>query len=396
MISNVTTKNYRRLATVATFASLFAYAVVMTITPALITEIRNTFAVSATRIGWLFRLLMVGFLLAITSGGHYADGRKKLPILACGCILMAIGMLMFSKSNSFEMALAAMLVSGIGGGLSEGLAMAAATDLYSGAMRTTVLNAGQVIFAIGAIVCPVTIGEMLSAGIGWRIAFVAAAAISALSSLVVMAAILMRKEHPAPSKTDGGDWRTLLRNPHILLLCMGIMLYISAEMGTFNWLAAYLVTDLGTTAARAAKSVALFWFGIGTGRIAVTWASKWISDTALICVSLALAIACESVLILLHNPIAALAVVPLFGFCMGPIWPTIISCAGTACPNQSAMAIGIVAASGSLGGVIVPPLIGKIADAASMRAGLSLCVFALLMALGVLMALRRHECRETE
>ncbi|MHB9035842.1 MAG: MFS transporter [Armatimonadota bacterium] len=381
---------YRRIATAAAFASLFAYAVVMTVVPASLTEIGRTYGVSATKLGWLFRLSMLGFLVAVIIGGRYADGRGKMPPMAFGCVLMAAGMLLFARAGSFNAALAAMVLAGIGGGLAEGLSVAAISDLYGGPNRTAMVNLSQVVFAVGAVTAPAATAHLLSKGVDWRDAFFGAAAVSAAAALVTLVVVSTRKEKPVMRACQDSGWRRVVKDPFVLWLSLGVMLYVSAEIGVASWIAKYLADDLSASVPLAAASVAVFWLGIGLGRSSAAWAAKHMSDVSLIGASLTLGALCSAGLLLAPNPTTAIVMVLLYGICMGPVWPTIMSCAGGAHPAQSGTVIGIVAASGALGAAIVPPLIGRVADAASLRVGLWMCV-AILVVNAVLFARLRSK-----
>jgi MFS family permease len=50
---------------------------------------------------------------------------------------------------------------GLGGGFSEGTAMALMTDLYTGPRRTVMANWSQSMFGFGAIACPLAVGWLL-------------------------------------------------------------------------------------------------------------------------------------------------------------------------------------------------------------------------------------------
>jgi fucose permease len=350
------------------------------VVPACIIEIGRSYNVSATQLGWLFRLSMLGFLVAVIFGGRYADGRGKMPSMAFGCASMAVGMFLFARADSFNASLVAMVLTGIGGGLAEGLGAATIADLYGGSNRTAMVNLGQVVFAVGAVAGPAATARLLGMGVDWRAAFVGSAAISVAAALVALVVVSTRREKPVIHHATDSDWRILLRDRFIIWLSLGIMLYVSAEIGVASWIAKYLADDLGAEVPLAAASVATFWLGIGLGRAGVTCAARRMSDVSLIGVSLALGACCCAGLLLASSPMAAMVMVLVFGICMGPVWPTIISCAGGAHPAQSGTVIGIVAASGALGAAIIPPFIGRVADAASMRAGLWMCVAILVVA----------------
>lgn len=381
---------FKRLATTAAFASIFACAIIITIVPASIMEIKRAYGVSVTQLGWIFRLLMFAFLAAVIVGGHYGDRIGKMPPIAFGAVCMAVGMIIFARAASFNMVLVAITIAGVGAGLTEGLGTALVADLYMGAKRRAMTNFGQVAFAAGAVIGPAATARMLRAGIDWRYAFLGSAVICALAGVVAIVALTLNKEKPVISENEVGDWKTLIKDPLVIWLGIGIMLYVSAEAGTANWLAAFLTSDIKAIAPVAAASVAVFWFGIGVGRAAATRVSKRISDIKLIGTCLILASVGEALLISAHTVTSSITMIFLFGLCMGPVWPTIMSCAGGAYPSQSGGAIGILAASGSLGSAIFGPLVGRVADSSSMRCALCMCLAVLVVNTFIFARLRKR------
>ena len=379
---------FRRLATAAAFAGLFAYAVVMTVIPASINEIGRFYHAKPSLLGWLFRVMAIGFFAAILVGGRYSDKRGKALVLLVGCAFMSVGAYLFALASNFGIALAAIALLGIGGGFSEGIAMAIVSDLYGERRRTAMLNWAQMVFALGAIAAPLAVARLIGAGMRWQLGFVGTAVICAAAGLTTLAVVVANGEKPLSAHVEDLGWREIAQDRLVLWLSLGILLYVGAECGQANWLAAYFEGDIGSTAALAASSVAFFWIGISSGRAVAAWMSKRVSDFALICWALGLGAVCQTALLLMHSSMPALAATFILGFCLAPVWPTILSTAGAAHPRQSGTVFGIIIAAGALGGAIFPPSIGWLADSLGMRASLWICVVLLIANLGLFLRLR--------
>ncbi|OFX14211.1 MAG: hypothetical protein A2Z18_07995 [Armatimonadetes bacterium RBG_16_58_9] len=121
------------------------------------------------------------------------------------------------------------------------------------------------------------------------------------------------------------------------------------------------------------------WFGQVLGRLSIQCISRLIGELTIIRWSLGLAAASQVALLLAHAPAAALVAAFFVGVFLGPIWPTVVSCAGAARPEQSGSVIAVVVAGGSLGGAVFPSLVGVLANGVGMRAALWVC-FVLLAA----------------
>lgn len=380
-------ESYRRLATAAAFASLFAYAIVLIITQSLNNQVKARYDTSFSQLGWLAPALMGGFFIAVLLGGHYSDRIGKLPILTLGCMSMAAGSLIFGIAPSFEVAAAGMLVMGIGGGFSEGTASALVTDLYTGPRRASMMNLAQAAFGVGAILVPLATGSLLNRGLDWRIAYYGTAAICFATGLLAITAIMKRVERPVGVHGEGG-WARVLRDPVVLMLSVAIMLYVGGELGQSNWLAVYFRRELHASAPLAAKSLAALWLGILVGRVAGSRVVRHVSEYALLCCSSVLGILAVCGLLLAHSPTAGLLAAFAVGLFFGPVWPTIVSRAGAAYPTQTGLVTAIVISLGSIGGGLFPRLIGGAADAFGIRAALWMCPFLLFLALLIFLILR--------
>lgn len=378
-------ERFRGLATAAAFAGLFAYAVVLFITPASNNEIARAYDASYGMLARLPLAVMAGFIPAVLFAGHYADRHGKLPTVFAGCVSMSLGLTLFGSTSSFAVLTVASLMMGIGGGLSESTAMALISDLYHDNRRTSMANLSQAAFSLGAVTSPFAIGWLLREGVSFRVGYFGAAVLCVLSAGVALSALLMRQERPLARRDEGVRWQELLRDPLVLALSAGILLYVGAEIGQSNWLAVYFERYLGSAKSVAAASLSFMWFGIGLGRIAAAWASRYVRELSMIRLCLAGAAICQAVLLLVHAPYSGLAAAFGLGFFLGPVFPTIISCAGGAYPGRSGAVTATVVAAGATGGLIFPPGIGWAADSIGLRTALWTC-FAIL-AVDVLMFL---------
>lgn len=380
-----------RLATAAAFASLFSYALVFTVTSAAINQVGRFYHATPASLGWLFRLLMISFFVGVALAGRYGDRYGKLWAIWPGCIAMAIGLIGFIATPRYDIAMLATLLMGLGGGASEGSAMALVADLYSGSQRTRMANWSQAVFSFGAIACPLGVGWLLSAGINWRMGYVGAAVCCSIAVVITLAAMASGKERIIHPTAEHASLKMLLSDRLVLVLAISIMLYVGAETGTGNWLAVYFRHDLGSAASLAAWSLSFFWLGISIGRVLAGWASRHVHEVALIRGCLVLAAMFQAILLLVHAPMPGLVAVFLLGVFLGPVYPTIASCSGAAYPRQSGAVLGIVVAAGSLGGAIFPPTVGVIADHTGMRLALWVSFGVILANLAAMSAIRKRD-----
>ncbi len=379
---------FRALATAAAFAGLFSYAVVLFITPASANEIVRTYHASLGMLARLALAVMLGFLSAVLFAGWYADRHGKLPTILGGCVSMGTGLVLFGSVGDFNVLTAASFLMGVGGGLSESTSMALIADLYHESKRTAMANLSQASFSVGAVTSPLLIGWLIGRGVNFRLGYFGAAGVCVLSGAIALSAMLMRRERPVGRQDEGIHWYHVIRDPLVIMLAAGIMLYVGAEIGQSNWLAVYFRRYLHASKSFSAASLSVMWLGIGVGRIVAAWGSRRVAEVNIIRICLAGAAASEAALLLLTTPLPGAAAAFSLGFFLGPVFPTIVSCAGGAYPERSGTVTSVVVAAGALGAAIFPPAIGWAADWIDLRPALWTC-FAILVIDAVMFAVVR-------
>lgn len=278
---------------------------------------------------------------------------------------------------------------GLGGGLSESTCMALIADLYHESRRTAMANLSQAAFGVGAVISPLAIGWLLKLGVSFRIGYFGTALVCAISAAIAFSALSMRCETTRVESHINTRWKELIGDSLVLMLAFGIMLYVGAEIGQSQWLAVYFQQGLNAKRELAAWSLSFMWLGILTGRVAGALASKIVSEIALIRLCLILSALSQSALLLLtDSPIFGLVLVFLFGFFLGPVFPTIVSCASGAYPSRSGTVTSIVVAAVALGAAIFPPAIGWAADFVGLKTALWTCIAILSIDAGMFAAMR--------
>jgi fucose permease len=150
-------------------------------------------------------------------------------------------------------------------------------------------------------------------------------------------------------------------------LGLAIACYVAAESGVSSWLVGFLA-DEPLTAATLALS--LFWAGIAAGRVVASRVADRFDPVRFTA-------ACTTAGGLAILAAVALASGPLriglflaAGFAFGPVYPMIMSVAGSLFPHRAAAVAGIVTSTGVVGSITYPPLVGLVAGMAGLGAGM--------------------------
>ena len=189
----------------------------------------------------------------------------------------------------------------------------------------------------------------------------------ALGALAVFWALLiLRTKFPAiqsehEASGDHGHFRELFRYPHFWMAVLTQFLYVGAQVGTWSYFIQYVqeFTHQPEKAAGYLLTGTLVAFGVG--RFSSAYLMRFIAPYKLLC-AYALANVALVGFGVLHPGWAGLWAILLTSFFMSPMFPTIFALGLKGLgPNTKIGSSLIVMAI--VGGALIPPLMGKIADA---------------------------------
>jgi fucose permease len=327
---------------------------------------------------------MQGLGLAIASLliGPIIDNAGKKTGLVAGFTLVTAAMFAIANLGSYAFVIALFLVLGLGGGMIVTGANALVSDI-SEARRGTVLNLLNLFFGLGGFATPLVGSFIGTTGLCYFVASLAAA------TLLLNIATKM----PPPSGERGFRFSAagqLIANPSLFLLSLFLFLYVSCEVGVWNWLAAELVAQ-GVPNDTALRIVSVgFALGLLVGRVAV---APVLIRVPAVTVTLFAAIFMAGTtysMLQTTNSVAAGAAVFCAGLAMAPVFPTTLAIVGDAFPKATATAMGVAITSGWIGLMVSSKIIGAIAgkDPTRLRTALLVIpIFSVLM-IGVNLLLR--------
>jgi len=224
------------------------------------------------------------------------------------------------------------------------------------------MNALHFFFGLGSFLSPFLVAQVIGIEGGYRWAYW----ILAVFAVLVGLRILTLKGNPKP--LHAGDSATVQakRGPFPYALVVSAMLflffYVGAEITFGGWVYTYAVTLNLASAVQAAYLTSAFWLTFTIGRLvsiplATRLTPKQTIPTAVICclimLSLAMIFPASSTILW----VTALGL----GFCMAPVWPTGFTLAGQSV-DLSGRISSIILLGDSLGGMVLPTLVGKVIE----------------------------------
>ena len=246
--------------------------------------------------------------------------------------------------------------------------------------RTRGMNTMHACYACGALLCPVL------AALAGRLApdapLVQLAILGAALWLIFAAAPL--EPHKSEEK-QATDW-SFLRSGYFWLLTALLFCQNAAETGVTGWLVTYFKDSGILTAAVSPYTVTLLWGATMAARLLLAFVFPPKNARRAMVVMSAGCVVFYLGLVLAGSQTPALLLLLGFSLSIAGLNPTIVACAGK---MTTAASMGIMLPAAGLGAIVMPWVIGIVAQTAGLRAGMATnilpCAGMLILA-GVLLA----------
>jgi FHS family L-fucose permease-like MFS transporter len=167
----------------------------------------------------------------------------------------------------------------------------------------------------------------------------------------------------------------LLKQPRFAFGALCIFLYVGAEVAIGSVIVNFLIQSdvLGLGPEAAGKHVAFYWGGAMVGRLIGGFLLRMFSPGKVLAAAAAGAIALVAVAANATGPVSGWALLAV-GLMNSIMFPTIFSLANEGLGRRAAEGSGLICVA-IVGGAIIPPLTGGLADVWSLRAALALPAF---------------------
>lgn len=353
----------------AAILAIFIYGMIASMLGTILPDLSERFHLTPKQNGTIAFAQAVGLMIASVGVGPLLDaqGDKVGILLGLACILAAL--LLLPRSRGYGSIVALLFLLGLGGGIAD-TAANALTSGISEAHRATALNLVNLFFGLGGLVTPFISANLFKRN--WvRLCYT----IALLTALTGALQIPVR----TPAQVAGTGFvltkaAPMLGEPLMLMLGLMLFLYVSCEVGVWNWLTRHLIAQ-GISEAKALNILSLgFALGLLVGRVAI---ARVLIDVAPIKVMLVASIAMAVTTYLMlrtSKPGMAAALVFLAGLAMAPVFPTTLAITATAFPHMPGTAIGFVMTCGWAGLAVSSRIIGAIAGDDAKRIGKALLV----------------------
>jgi fucose permease len=297
---------------------------------------------------------------------------------------VAYAILLFCKSP-WLIALA-FLLSGVARGACSNFSNAMVNQLAPG--KAAVLNGLHAMFSIGAFIFPIILMMMTANNSGnWMIACGMMLVLGCMAWILYSMFPVIETAGTAKEskKVDYG----FFKEP-IFYLCTGtLFFYLCAEQGVIGWLITYF-KDSGIMSASLSQVMAsVLWVMILAGRLtAAALSTKVKKENLLLYMGIGFVLFFIVLLFSRNTAVIVLGILG-FGYSMAGIYPTTVSFAGKLISKYS-MAWSFILTFASMGSILMPTIIGRIAETAGIVSGMSSVVTVVAIDLVMICLLRRY------
>lgn len=328
--------------------------------------LRQSYGFTYALSGTLISLHAVGNLIASFLAGvlPFKLGRRRSAGLLALAGALCYGLLLVC-GGSLPLLCLAFLCSGLARGSATNAGNTAVNNSFPG--QVWAMNLQHAIYAVGAFSLPFVVMVFATRQAdGWRVPAAVMCALC-LAQSVSFFTLNMPDEHPK-KQTGGSNWG-FLKLPRFQLACGILVLYMCVEQGVNGWLVTYF-KDSGLMSDAFAQSLtSILWVFILAGRLTCATVSTRMKKENLLCLT-AVGYALFYGVLMFSRQLGPITVCIVgLGFCMAGIYPTATSMMGDIC-GVYPLAMSILLTITGIGAIVMPSVIGWVAESFGITAGM--------------------------
>lgn len=355
--------------------------------------IRDARGLEYTFCGLLVSLHSVGNLISSFFAGALAVkvGRKK-SILFFNAFY-AISYLLILLGGGPVSLILAFLLTGMTRGATSNFTNVTINNLAPG--QAWILNGLHAMFSIGAFLFPILLTVLTAGAAGrWRLACCFMLAMGILS-WILYGIMPVDEMQPTEISEKGNRDKAAKRHagfwgePLFLLCTATLFFYLCVEQGVIGWLVTYF-KDTGLLSASLSQVMAsVQWIMILAGRLTTAFLSTRLDKTKLLRVMGVGLILFFIVLITGRTTPQIVIGIMGFGYSMAGIYPTTVSFAGKLIQKYP-LSWSFMLTIASLGSILMPSVIGRIAENAGIFYGMSSIVVVIVIDMALIIGLTAY------
>ncbi len=352
--------------------------------------------------GMIVSLHSVGNLLSSFFAGIVPAflGKKKSILLFESFFAISFALILFGQNN-FCLTLA-FLMTGLARGAASNYCNAKINALAPG--KAWIINGLHAMFSIGAFLFPILLTLITGTNASnWTYACVMMLAVGVLAWFLYwmipedkeQKKLRKTEENGEEKKTaavsENGSWG-FLKEPVFYLVIVTLFFYLCAEQGVIGWMITYFKDTELLSPSVSTITASVQWLMILFGRLTVAAVSLKVAKEKLLPVMGVGLVAFFILLIFSRTTFWIMAGIIGFGYSMAGVYPTTVSFAGKLIQKYP-MAWSCILTLASLGSIVMPSVIGKIAETAGIAVGMSSVAVVLVIDFICILALCAYSAK---
>ncbi len=317
--------------------------------------------------GFIVSLHSVGNLIASFAGGMLPAliGRKKSILIFESFFSMAYLLIIFGKSN--WCLVLAFLLTGLARGAASNFCNMVINNLAPG--KAWIINGLHAMFSVGAFLFPIILTLLTRTNTeNWIVACYFMLAMGILT-WILYGRIPLEEEQAGKKEKRESNFG-FFKEPLFYLCIATLFFYLCAEQGVIGWMVTYFKDTGFIDASLSQITASVLWIMILAGRLLTAWGSTKVDKKKLLPI-MGMGLSVFFVLLIMARSTGVILLgIMGFGFSMAGIYPTTVSFAGKLIQKYPA-AWSFILTLASLGSIIMPSVIGKIAKESGIAAGMS-------------------------
>jgi len=313
-------------------------------------------------ISWIFLAGSIGYTAGTALGGRIFDRRGGHPALALA--QLSAGALVAILPLVPRLWMLVLLVAGRG--LAQGTINTGVNTLLVWTHRERTapfMNGLHFTFGLGAFLSPLLAAQVIGFEGGYRWVYWALAACEILVGLLVLSLRSAPAALVQPQADGGPKPGSRIPYPLVAVSMLFLFFYVGSEITFGNWIYTYALTLGLASAAWAAYLNSGFWLSFTVGRLLSIPLAVRLAPHRVLPAALLGSLAAVALLLAFPGTTGMLwATVIGLGFFLAPIWPNGFTLAGQSL-HLTARLSSLILLGDSLGGMLLPWLVGQVIEA---------------------------------
>lgn len=337
------------------FLTLFIFSFFMVMASPILINISEYFGVTPENMNIITTFFLIGQVLGIITFVFLSRKLRGSKIIISSYILLfpALTGLVLTASLIFFYIL--YFISGLLLGI---LFINANISMFEGRVenKDSVVNLGHGFFAMGALISPIFASGIVNRQMNWRIIYLVFMGLT----LISFASFLLTnwKRAGALDKREALPLKDLFRNRskniYIVFTVTMMLLYIMSEVTIFSWAPTFFRIDKLFDIYSAGLMISIFWIGILTGKLLISFLSYKIKAGTLLIFLSIISIVGLVIAIFSSNKIIIFIGAGIIGLGFSGIPPLLISSAGKIFRFGKEVPLTILFSIGITGGSLIP------------------------------------------